>query len=249
MNRKNRNLFFSTKIVDPGKVHTGLDRFFLRYSLPGYTKAELDQLIDIQYFRFKSYLFCKKKFPLRHAYTRNKLARTPTGRDITVNHMRRYYALAKVQKACAFIDSELYRGDYQRCVLFGMSKSVMHSASIYLHRYHPMVIYPGSDPFRVETCQKKFQGPRRRVIIVDIKAGFGLKLDCADRAFFIEESLDVSANFRALKQLYGKDRTKEIHVANFTLNDPVDMRASELLRATLMRKTNGQVPRLPERFL
>jgi len=246
MLRTRPKIFLSTQQVEKGRVLLDLDKGFIKYNLPGHTKQELEHILNMEYNRLDRYL--RRRQPLYAARIENEKKQSATV-ETTFNRIMRYQALEKVEQASAYIASGLYSGEFDRCIIFGLSHSVMTGVKIFLHKFRPTLLHPGSRPINIERAEKAFISGKRPIIILNIKAGFGLNLQSSSRAFFIEQHMDIGTNVRAVDQLFGTEQQESVYIKNFCLKEPLDMKLMELLRSAMKWRLRGEPDELPRELM
>lgn len=242
------NVFFETIRVPHSKPILDLDKFFLSFTLYRDDSVGLKHLLDHEWWRLDGYL--KRPYGLRAAHAKNSEKQSKY-HETSVNHIRRYFALCKVQSACALIAQQMKENQYKKCVIFALSRACMFLCRAFLLDYKARIVYPGSDQRTIDSCQKSFGKGMCRVLIVHIQAGHGLDLTATQHAFFMEEHLDVRRNVKALWQLYGEGQKSEVYVKNFCTPDPLDIKLSEMHRerSEFLAYKHYKKPNLPEEFL
>lgn len=215
---------FSTIMVSPGRVHLATTQFY-KYMIPTDRSKEFNALIEKELGIFKGILEDKT--------LSDELLLSLQGQAKSISTLRKFSALQKLEPACELITQELEAGAYRKVVIFAHHKDMIEGTRIRLQKFHPMTLYGGSNPRKVEVNLRKFQNPKSecQVFIGNIAAaGTSITLDAANHIFFLEESWTPADNAQAAMRCGGPNQKKPIFVRNFCLDNPIDMRIQDILR-------------------
>lgn len=221
---------FSTVMVEPGKVSLG-ETSFWKYVIPMDRTAELNEIVQNELGILNGILADKT--------LSGELLETLKAQSKSISTLRRYTALQKLEPACELIAQELENGAYQKCVIFAHHRDCILGAAQRLYKFHPVTMYGGTSPARLERNLKNFQNPKHKTRVFigqTLAAGTSISLSAANHIFFLEEEWVPGDNAQAAMRCGGVNQPNPVFVRNFCLNNSSDQRVQEVLR----QKTSEQ---------
>jgi len=233
---------FSTVMVQPGPVDLRSTSFW-KYVTPSDRTDELNEIIEKELGIMEGILKDKTMSP--------QLMETLKAQSKSISTLRKYTALQKLDPACELIASELEANAYNKCVIFAHHRDCILGAMQRLHKFHPVSMYGGTSPVRLERNLKHFQNPKHkvRVFIGQISAaGTSISLSAANHIFFLEESFVPDDNTQAAFRCGGVNQPNPVFVRTFCLENSYDRRLQDIIRqkmsqnAKIYASNNNPVP-------
>jgi SWI/SNF-related matrix-associated actin-dependent regulator 1 of chromatin subfamily A len=218
---------FSTVEVEAGPVDLRSTTFW-KYCIPVDRTAELAQIIETELGIMNGILGAGED-----ASFSGDVLETLKAQSKSVSTLRKYTALQKLEPACELIAQELEANAYQKVVIFAHHRDVIVGVQRMLHQFHPVTLYGGSNPVKVEQNVKNFQNPKHkcRVFIGQINAaGTSISLNAANHIFFLEESFVPDDNTQAAMRCGGVNQPLPIFVRSFCLANSYDYKLQGIIR-------------------
>lgn len=218
---------FSTVEVEAGPVDLKCTTYW-KYLVPTDRSAELMQIIETELGIMNGILGEGED-----AAFSNDVLEVLKAQAKSISTLRKYTALQKLEPACELIAAELEAGAYQKVVIFAHHRDMIAGAQRYLHKFHPVTLYGGSNPLRTAQNIKNFQNPKNktRVFIGQISAaGTSISLSAANHIFFLEESFVPDDNLQAAMRCGGVNQPKTIFVRTFCLANSYDHKLQNIIR-------------------
>ena len=143
---------------------------------------------------------------------------------------RRVLGLAKAPAALDLIRAEL-AGGADRIVLFGIHLDALRLLHDALGASHGARLLTGETlPNARADALRAFQAGACRVLIASLRvAGFGLNLQAARRAIFLESDWTPAALDQAVARLYRAGQTRPVHVSLLFVADSIDQRVAAIV--------------------
>jgi SNF2 family DNA or RNA helicase len=143
---------------------------------------------------------------------------------------RRVLGLAKAPAALDLIRAEL-AGGADRIVLFGIHLDALRLLHDALGASHGARLLTGETlPNARADALAAFQTGACRVLIASLRvAGFGLNLQAARRAIFLESDWTPAALDQAVARLYRAGQTRPVHVSLLSVADSIDQRVAAIV--------------------
>lgn len=218
---------FSTVEVEAGPVDLRATTFW-KYCIPVDRTAEFAQIIETELGIMDGILGKGEDAQLSDA-----VLETLKAQSKSISTLRKYTALQKLEPACELIAQELEAGAYRKVVIFAHHRDVIVGVQRMLHQFHPVTLYGGSNPVKVEQNVKNFQNPKHKcqVFIGQINAaGTSISLNAANHIFFLEESFVPDDNTQAAMRCGGVNQPLPIFVRSFCLANSYDYKLQNIIR-------------------
>lgn len=220
---------FSLQTVDAGPVRVDEFQLFFSYIFPKRRLDELNQKIEEEMGLLNGIL--------ESGVASDALMETLKASAKSLSTVRRYTALQKLEPTADLIRAELLSGAYQKVVIFAIHRDSIEGMRNRLLDFHPVTIYGGTDPTKVERNVKKFQDPKSkcRVMIANIHAaGTSLTLTAANNVVFLEQAWTPGDNAQAAMRCHRIGQERPVFVRTIILEGSIDKRVSEVLARKTM---------------
>lgn len=143
---------------------------------------------------------------------------------------RRVLALAKSRAAVDLIKSEI-DGGADRIVLFGVHVTALASIADACRGMGARLLMGETPPWMRTGALAAFAVGNARVLVASVRvAGFGLNLQSARRAIFLETDWTAASIDQAIARLYRAGQTRPVRVSILTVADSIDARVADIVR-------------------
>ena len=143
---------------------------------------------------------------------------------------RRVLALAKSRAAVDLIKSEI-DGGADRIVLFGVHVTALASIADACRGMGARLLMGETPPWMRTGALAAFEAGNAKVLVASVRvAGFGLNLQSARRAIFLETDWTAASIDQAIARLYRAGQTRPVRVSILTVADSIDARVADIVR-------------------
>jgi SNF2 family DNA or RNA helicase len=143
---------------------------------------------------------------------------------------RRVLALAKSRAAVDLIKSEI-DGGADRIVLFGVHVTALASIADACRGMGARLLMGETPPWMRTGALAAFEAGNAKVLVASVRvAGFGLNLQSARRAIFLETDWTAASIDQAIARLYRAGQTRPVRVSILTVADSIDARVADIIR-------------------
>ena len=143
---------------------------------------------------------------------------------------RRVLALVKSRAAVDLIKSEI-GGGADRIVLFGVHVTALASIADACRGMGARLLMGETTPALRAGALGSFASGTARVLVASVRvAGFGLNLQSARRAIFLETDWTAASIDQAIARLYRAGQTRPVRVSILTVADSIDARVADIVR-------------------
>jgi SNF2 family DNA or RNA helicase len=143
---------------------------------------------------------------------------------------RRVLALAKSRAAVDLIKSEI-DGGADRIVLFGVHVTALASIADACRGMGARLLMGETPPWMRTGALAAFAVGNAKVLVASVRvAGFGLNLQSARRAIFLETDWTAASIDQAIARLYRAGQTRPVRVSILTVADSIDARVADIVR-------------------
>ena len=143
---------------------------------------------------------------------------------------RRVLALAKSRAAIDLIKSEI-EGGADRVVLFGVHVAALGAIADACRGLGARLLMGETGPALRAGALAAFEAGTARVLVASVRvAGFGLNLQSARRAIFLETDWTSASIDQAIARLYRAGQARPVRVSILTVADSIDARVADIVR-------------------
>jgi SNF2 family DNA or RNA helicase len=143
---------------------------------------------------------------------------------------RRVLALAKSRAAIDLIRSEI-EGGADRVVLFGVHVAALQAVADACHAMGARLLMGETAHTLREGAVAGFNAGTVKVLVASVRvAGFGLNLQSARRAIFLETDWTSASIDQAIARLYRAGQTRPVRISILTVADSIDARVADIVR-------------------
>ena len=143
---------------------------------------------------------------------------------------RRVLALAKSRAAVDLIKSEI-DGGADRIVLFGVHVTALASIADACRGMGARLLMGETPPWMRTGALAAFEVGNAKVLVASVRvAGFGLNLQSARRAIFLETDWTAASIDQAIARLYRAGQTRPVRVSILAVADSIDARVADIVR-------------------
>ena len=143
---------------------------------------------------------------------------------------RRVLALAKSRAAIDLIKSEI-EGGADRIVLFGVHVAALQAINDACQSLGARLLMGETAHTLREGAVAGFNAGVVKVLVASVRvAGFGLNLQSARRAIFLETDWTAASIDQAIARLYRAGQTRPVRVSILTVADSIDARVADIVR-------------------
>jgi SNF2 family DNA or RNA helicase len=143
---------------------------------------------------------------------------------------RRVLALAKSRAAIDLIKSEI-EGGADRVVLFGVHVAALQAINDACRGLGARLLMGETPPTLRAGAVAGFNAGVVKVLVASVRvAGFGLNLQLARRAIFLETDWTSASIDQAIARLYRAGQTRPVRVSILTVADSIDARVADIVR-------------------
>ena len=143
---------------------------------------------------------------------------------------RRVLALAKSRAAIDLIKSEI-EGGADRIVLFGVHVAALQAVNDACQGMGARLLMGETAHTLREGAVAGFNAGVVKVLVASVRvAGFGLNLQSARRAIFLETDWTAASIDQAIARLYRAGQTRPVRVSILTVADSIDARVADIVR-------------------
>lgn len=216
-------IHFSEIVVPPGPVDLGIDSSFIQYVFP-HDQRE-DFLNQLQRERDLLYEIVERAKPLEKAAALASVANS-------VQTLRRYTGLQKVEAVAELVASELRSGAYEKIVIFAIHQGVIELLRQKLRKFHPVTLYGATPPHKRQMNVDKFQLYKKyKVFIGNIHAaGTAITLTAANQVMFVELDFVPGNNNQAAMRCRRIGQKRPVFVRFTSVANSIDERITAILR-------------------
>ena len=143
---------------------------------------------------------------------------------------RRVLALAKSRAAIDLIKSEI-EGGADRIVLFGVHVAALQAIDDACQGLGARLLMGETAHTLREGAVAGFNAGVVKVLVASVRvAGFGLNLQSARRAIFLETDWTAASIDQAIARLYRAGQTRPVRISILTVADSIDARVADIVR-------------------
>ena len=143
---------------------------------------------------------------------------------------RRVLALAKSRAAVDLIKSEI-EGGADRIVLFGVHVAALQAINDACQSLGARLLMGETAHILREGVVAGFNSGVVKVLVASVRvAGFGLNLQSARRAIFLETDWTAASIDQAIARLYRAGQTRPVRISILTVADSIDARVADIVR-------------------
>ena len=143
---------------------------------------------------------------------------------------RRVLALAKSRAAVDLIKSEI-EGGADRIVLFGVHVAALQAIDDACQSLGARLLMGETAHTLREGAVAGFNAGVVKVLVASVRvAGFGLNLQSARRAIFLETDWTAASIDQAIARLYRAGQTRPVRISILTVADSIDARVADIVR-------------------
>ena len=143
---------------------------------------------------------------------------------------RRVLALAKSRAAIDLIKSEI-EGGADRIVLFGLHVAALQAVNDACQSLGARLLMGETAHTLREGAVAGFNAGTVKVLVASVRvAGFGLNLQSARRAIFLETDWTAASIDQAVARLYRAGQTRPVRISILTVADSIDARVADIVR-------------------
>jgi SNF2 family DNA or RNA helicase len=143
---------------------------------------------------------------------------------------RRVTAMAKAQACVDLVRSEL-DGGADRIVVFGVHVEALKFVAEACARHEARLLNGSTSPADRERHLRAFTSGHARVLVASSRvAGYGLNLQAARRALFLETDWTPAGVDQAIARLYRAGQQRPVHVSMLAVANSIDGRVAEVIR-------------------
>jgi SNF2 family DNA or RNA helicase len=143
---------------------------------------------------------------------------------------RRVLALAKSRAAIDLIRSEI-EGGADRVVLFGVHVTALQAVADACHHMGARLLMGETRAAERLGAVAGFNAGTVKVLVASVRvAGFGLNLQSARRAIFLETDWTAASIDQAIARLYRAGQARPVRISILTVADSIDARVADIVR-------------------